>query len=124
MPKVMVVIPDALLGEVDGAAKASQTNRSAFICWSLRAQLRSERLRQLRREILDDAKSIAGDFHEYWNSEDEAMWMAAENEALRLVEEGGPVYDSHPARRPISSSTRSDDRKRTGRSQTGPRRSK
>jgi hypothetical protein len=26
--------------------------------------------------------------------------MAAENEALRLVEEGGSVYDPHPARRP------------------------
>jgi metal-responsive CopG/Arc/MetJ family transcriptional regulator len=62
MPKVMVVIPEGLLSEVDGAAAASQTNRSAFICRSLRAQLRSDRLRHLRRKILDDAKIIAGTF--------------------------------------------------------------
>ncbi len=124
MPKVMVVIPEGLLSEVDGAVAASQTNRSAFICQSLRAQLRSERLRQLRRKILDDAKAIARDFREYWQPEDEAMWVAAENEALTLVEEGGSVYDSRPARRPVSRSNRSDRRKRTGRSQTGSHRSK
>src|SRR5574337_356777 len=123
MPKVMVVIPEGLLSEVDGAAAASQTNRTAFICRSLRAQLRSERLRQLRRKILDDAKAIASDFHEYWNPVGESMWMAAENEALRLVEDGGPVYDSRPARRPVPRSTRSDRRKRTGGGQAGPRRS-
>ncbi len=124
MPKVMVVIPEDLLSEVDGAAAAAQTNRSAFICGSLRAQLRSERLRQLRRKIVDDAKAIAKDFHEYWNPQDEAVWMTAENEALKLVEEGGPVYDSRPARRPVSRSTRSNHRKRAGRDQTGARRSK
>jgi hypothetical protein len=124
MPKVMVVIPEGLLSEVDGAAAASQTNRSAFICRSLRAQLRSDRLRHLRRKILDDAKIIAGDFQKYWNPEDDPMWMAAENEALSLVEEGGPVNESRPARRSIPRSTRSDRRKRTGGSQTGPRGSK
>ena len=87
MPKVMVVIPEDLLKEVDVAAKRSQANRSTFICHSLRARLRSERLGQLRRRILGDAKAIARDFHEYWNPEDEPMWMAAENEALKLVEE-------------------------------------
>ena len=92
-----MVIPEDLLGEVDGAARASRTNRSAFICRSLRSQLRSERLRQLRRRILDDARAIARDFHEYWTSEDEPMWMAAENAALKLVEEGGPAYDPRPA---------------------------
>ena len=86
MPKVMVVMPDDLLKEVDGAAKDSRANRSAFICRSLRSQLRAERLRRLRRRILDDALVIARDFHEYWNPEDEPMWMAAENEALKLVE--------------------------------------
>ena len=45
MPKVMVVIPEDLLSDVDGAARASLTNRSAFICRSLRSQVRSERLR-------------------------------------------------------------------------------
>ncbi len=79
MPKVMVVIPEDLLGEVDGAARASQTNRSAFICRSLRSQLRSERLHQLRRRILDDARAIARDFHEYWTAEDEPMWVAEED---------------------------------------------
>jgi hypothetical protein len=85
MPKVMVVIPEDLLSEVDGAAAASQMNRNAFICQSLRAQLRSERLQQLREKILDDAEAIARNFHEYWNPLDESMWMAAENEALKLV---------------------------------------
>ncbi len=82
MPKVMVVMPDELLKQVDDAARESQTNRSAFICRSLRSQLRSERLRQLRRRILEDARAIAKDFHEYWNPDEEPLWMAAENEAL------------------------------------------
>ena len=86
MPKVIVVMPEDLLKEVDGAARESQTNRSAFICRSLRSLLRAERLRRLRGRILDDARTIARDFHEYWRPEDEPMWMAAENEALKLVE--------------------------------------
>jgi Arc/MetJ-type ribon-helix-helix transcriptional regulator len=85
MPKVTVAIPDDLLSEVDDAAVASQMNRSAFICQSLRAQLRSERLEQLRRKVQDDVEAIARSFHDYWNPLDESMWMAAENEPLTLV---------------------------------------
>ncbi len=85
MPKVTVVIPEELLSEVDATAAASQMNRSAFICQCLRAQLRSERLEQLRRKVQEDAEAIARSFHEYWNPVDESMWMAGENEALRLV---------------------------------------
>ena len=62
MPKVMVVIPEDLLSDVDGAARASLTNRSAFICRSPQSQLRSERLRQLRRRILDDLYPIFPQF--------------------------------------------------------------
>lgn len=124
MPKVMVVIPEDLLSDVDSAAAESETNRSAFICRSLRAQLRSEHLRQLRRKISQDAKEISKNPRVYWTPEDDAMWMAAENEALKLVEEGGLVYDSRPARRPVSRSTRSNRGERTGGSQARPRRSK
>ena len=124
MPKVMVVMPEDLLEQVDGAARESQTNRSAFICRSLRSLLRAERLRRLRGRILDDARAIARDFHEYWSPEDEPMWMTAENEALKLVEEGGFEYGPRPARRPVSGATRSDRRKRTSRSKASPRRSK
>ena len=115
MPKVMVVIPEDLLKQVDDAARESQTNRSAFICRSLSSQLRSERLRQVRRRIMEDARAIAKDFHEYWNPDDEPMWMAAENEALMIVEEGGFKYDPRPSRRLVSRATRSDRGKRTGR---------
>ncbi len=101
MPKVMVVMPEDLLKQVDGAARGAQTNRSAFICHSLRAQLRTERLRQLRRRILEDARAIGRDFREYWIPADEPMWMAAENEALRRVEEGGFEYDPDPVGRPF-----------------------
>ncbi len=73
MPKVMLVIPEDLLQEVDSAARGAQTNRSAFICHSLRAQFRVGRLRELRRQILEDARAIAMNFHEYWDSRDEAM---------------------------------------------------
>ncbi len=88
MPKVMVVIPEDLLGEVDGAARASQTNRSAFICRSLRSQLRSERLHQVRRRILDDARAIARDFHQYWTADDEPMWVAEEDRPFICGENG------------------------------------
>ena len=122
MPKVLVVIPDDLLKEVDDAAKVSLANRSAFICHSLRSYLRLARLRQLRRRILDDARAIGKDFHEYWSVDDAPMWMAAENEALMQVEEKGVSYGPRPARRPVSRATRSDRRKRTGRGEARPRR--
>jgi hypothetical protein len=122
MPKVLIVIPDDLLRQIDDAAKESQANRSAFICQSLRSQLRLEKLRQLQRHILDDARAIARDFHEYWSADDEPMWMAAENEALMRVEEKGVQYDPRSAGRPVPRTARSDRRKRTGRGATRPRR--
>lgn len=124
MPKVMVVIPEDLLREVDDAAKGVQANRSAFICHTLRSQLKLGRLRQLRRRILEDAQAIARDFHEYWSPDDEPMWMAAENEALMRVEEGGAEYDPRAAGRSVSRAARPDRRKRTSRGEARPRRSK
>jgi len=82
MPKVMVVMPENLLKQVNDPAKESQTDRSAFICRSLRVQLRSERLRQLRRQIPGDSRAIAKDFREYRSPEDDAMWMASSLSAL------------------------------------------
>lgn len=110
MPKVMVVIPEDLLKEVDGAVQESRTNRSTFICRSLRAQLRSAQLQQIRRRILNDAQAIAQEFHTYWNPDEEPMWMAAENEALKLVEEGGPVYFRTILSAPISASPKAQQR--------------
>jgi hypothetical protein len=124
MPKVLVVIPEDLLRQVDDAARESETNRSAFICRSLWAHLRSERLRRLRHRIRDDAQDIARNFHEYWNPDDEPLWMAAENEALTRVEEGGLTHDTRLAGRPLSRAARSNRRQRTGRGTTRPGRSK
>ena len=123
MPKVLVVIPEDLLKELD-SARGSQANRSAFICHSLRSQLRLERMRQLRRRILDDARAIAKDFHKYWSADDEPMWMAAENEALMRVEEKGVDYGPRPARRRVPCAARSDRRKRTSGGATRPGRPK
>jgi len=87
MPKVEVVIPRDLLREVDEAARQVRTDRSAFICRSLRSLLRTVRLQELRQQMLADARALAEEPRDGVNPEGRAQRSGAEGPAPQSVED-------------------------------------
>lgn len=88
MSKVMVVLSDELLKEVDQAAKREGTNRSALIRKAVGAYLNHLRLKRLRKRLAKDAEELAKLYPAIRLELGEEAWMLAENEALLDLEKG------------------------------------
>ena len=89
MSKVMVVLSEELLKEVDRAAKQEGTNRSALIRKAVGAYLNHLRLNRLRKRLAKDAEELARLYPAISLELGEEAWMLAENEALLDFEKGG-----------------------------------
>lgn len=88
MSKVMLLLPEELLREVDRVVKREGTNRSALIRWAVSSHLHQLRLRRLRTQLAQDAEELARLYPTLRAELGEEAWMVAENEALFDLEKG------------------------------------